>query len=228
MAKIGDNSSMTHLIRVVVAGDIPESQISVIAANFAQKNGIQDYTLEFEVDDSLIGGFVIYTLGSRYDYSVKGQLERIGEFVKRTRDVDSDDEGVSFDKAKVHESLKEAINQFPEEAAVSIDSVELEGLDEKQLQERVHKAFESVDNIEEVGIVRSVSDGVATVSGLDHCMVSELVSFTCGAYGIALNLERNSVGVILLSGAEDVVEGMVCKRTRSTVSVPVGYGLAST
>ncbi|MCQ2528519.1 MAG: F0F1 ATP synthase subunit alpha [Saccharofermentans sp.] len=225
MAKIGDNKNMTHLIRVVVAGDIPESQISVIAANFAEKNGISDYTLEFEVDDSLIGGFVIYTLGSRYDYSVKGQLERIGEFVKRTRDVDNEEESLDFDKDKIRESIKDAIDQFPEEAAVSIDSVEIEGLNEDQLRSRVQKAFDSVDNIEEVGIVRSVSDGVATVSGLDHCMVSELVSFTCGAYGIALNLERNFVGVILLSGAENVVEGMICKRTRTTVSVPVGYGL---
>ena len=41
MAKIGDNKNMTHLIRVVVAGDIPESQISVIAANFAEKNGYE-------------------------------------------------------------------------------------------------------------------------------------------------------------------------------------------
>ena len=93
------------------------------------------------------------------------------------------------------------------------------------LQKRIEEAFDNVDNIEEVGLVQSVSDGVAMVSGLEHCMLSELVTFTTGGFGLALNLERNGVGVVLLSGADDVVEGTVCMRTRTTVSVPVGMGL---
>ena len=82
MAKVIDQSAeIPMLLRVVTAGDIPEDQVEIIASNFAGKFGIKDYELEIETDPSLIGGFVIYTLGSMYDYSVKGQLERMGSFV---------------------------------------------------------------------------------------------------------------------------------------------------
>ncbi len=219
------NPEMPLLIRVVAAGDISESQFSVIAENFASENNIKEYELEYEVDESLIGGFVIYTLGSRYDYSIKGQLERIGSYVKRSRALEEDDADADLNKDKIYTSIAKTINDFPESYTISIDSAELKGLEGDQLRDRVIAAFKAVDNIEEIGIVRSVSDGVATVSGLDHCMLSELVGFNNGGYGIAMNLEKNSVGVVLLSDANSVVEGMVCKRTRTTVSVPVGFGL---
>ena len=56
-------------------------------------------------------------------------------------------------------------------------------------------------------------------------MLSELISFPTGACGIAMNLEKNKVGVVLLTGEETVTDGMSCKRTLSTVSVPVGNGM---
>ena len=108
MAKDNEQTSnLPMLIRVVTAGDIPEDQVGIIASNFAGKFDIKDYDLEIETDESLIGGFVIYTLGSRYDYSVKGQLERVGSFVKRSRSLDFDIDGESdvvFDKTKIHEN----------------------------------------------------------------------------------------------------------------------------
>ncbi len=236
MAKADKNEPKAPLVlRIVGAGDISEEKVEIIARDFAVKNGIEDYELEFEVDTSLIGGFVIYTHGSRYDYSIRGQLERIGEFVKRSRDVEADiDENgdVVFDKDKISSQLDETIRDFPESPAISLESSEFSSLDEKALKKRIEEAFDSSVNIEEVGIVQSVNDGVARISGLERCMLSELVTFAGGslssnkqAYGIALNLERDSVGVVLLSGADDVVEGMICKRTGTTVAVPVGHGL---
>ena len=216
------------LLHITIAGDIPEERVETIAASFAQRHGIENYEIDFEVDESLIGGFVVYTLGSRYDYSVKGQLDRIGSFVKRSRPVDADynnENDSKFDKTEVYENIKDVLEEFPEPPALSLDAAEIKGLDEKQLKERVLQAFESSDNIEEVGTVLSVNDGVAYVSGLEHCLMNELVVFTGGATGIAMNLERNGVGVVLLSGADDVVEGLVCSRTHTTVSVPVGNGL---
>ncbi|MCQ2516702.1 MAG: F0F1 ATP synthase subunit alpha [Saccharofermentans sp.] len=212
------------LIRVVAAGDMSELEISKIAETFASRNKISNYELEYEVDESLIGGFVIYTRGSRYDYSVKGQLERLGSFVKRSRDVDdsSDDE---FIPSKIKLDIQKAIDNFTESPAPSLDSAEISSLSESDFNKRIQEAFDVVDNIQEVGIVESVNDGVAMVSGLEHCMLSELVTFSSGGFGIAMNLERDAVGVILLSGADDVVEGTVCVRTSSTVSVPVGNGL---
>jgi len=212
------------LIRVVAAGDMSELEISKIAETFASRNKISNYELEYEVDESLIGGFVIYTRGSRYDYSVKGQLERLGSFVKRSRNIDdsSDDE---FVPSKIKLDIQNAIDNFSESPAPSLDSAEISSLSESDFNKRIQEAFDVVDNIQEVGIVECVNDGVAMVSGLEHCMLSELVTFSTGGFGIAMNLEREAVGVILLSGADDVVEGTVCVRTSSTVSVPVGQGL---
>lgn len=201
-----------------------ELEISKIAQTFALRNQISNYELEFEVDESLIGGFVIYTRGSRYDYSVKGQLERLGSFVKRSRRIDdsSDDEIVP---SKLKLDIQDAIDSFSESPAPSLDSAEISSLSEEEFDKRINEAFDVVDNIQEIGIVQSVNDGVAMVSGLENCVLSELVKFTSGGFGIAMNLERNQVGVVLLSGASDVVEGTVCVRTNSTVSVPVGQGL---
>ncbi len=212
------------LIKVVAAGDMSELEISKIAETFASRNGMTNYELQYEVDESLIGGFVIFTRGSRYDYSVKGQLERLGNFVKRSRSIDdsSDDEIIP---SKLKSDIQKAIDSFSESAAPSLDSAEIASLSEEEFNKRIEAAFDVVDNIEEVGIVQSVNDGVAMVSGLEHCMLSELVTFSSGGFGIAMNLERDAVGVILLSGADDVVEGTVCVRTSSTVSVPVGPGL---
>ena len=212
------------LIKVVAAGDMSELEISKIAETFANRNGMTNYELQYEVDESLIGGFVIFTRGSRYDYSVKGQLERLGSYVKRSRSIDdtSDDE---LNPSKLKSDIQKAIDSFSESAAPSLDSAEIASLTEEEFNKRIEAAFDVVDNIEEVGIVQSVNDGVAMVSGLEHCMLSELVTFSSGGFGIAMNLERDAVGVILLSGADDVVEGTVCVRTSSTVSVPVGNGL---
>ncbi|MBR1796962.1 MAG: F0F1 ATP synthase subunit alpha [Clostridiales bacterium] len=218
-------SSKPVLLRVVAAGDMTELEISQIADTFAAKNNIQLYELEFEVDESLIGGFVIYARGTRYDYSVKGQLQRLGTFVKRSRNLEDADDDITFSPEKIRSDIKKAIDRFEESPTSSFDSAEIAKLTGEALQKRIEQAFENVDNIEEVGLVKTVSDGVAMVSGLEHCMLSELVTFTTGGFGLAMNLEREDVGVVLLSGADDVVEGTVCMRTRTTVSVPVGIGL---
>ena len=218
-------SSKPLLLKVVAAGDMTELEISRIADTFAAKNNIEHYELEFEVDEALIGGFVIFARGTRYDYSVKGQLQRLGTFVKRSRNLEEADDDISFSKEKVRDDIRKAIDRFEESPTSSFDSAEIAKLTGEALQKRIEEAFDNVDNIEEVGLVQSVSDGVAMVSGLEHCMLSELVTFTTGGFGLALNLERNGVGVVLLSGADDVVEGTVCMITRTTVSVPVGMGL---
>ncbi|MBR5386543.1 MAG: F0F1 ATP synthase subunit alpha [Clostridiales bacterium] len=220
-------ASKPVLLKVVAAGDMTELEISQIAQTFALKNGIENYELAFEVDEELIGGFVIFARGTRYDYSVKGQLQRLGSFVKRSRNLEEADaeEDIVFSPEKVKTDIKKAIDRFEESPASSFDSAEIAKLTGEALQKRIEAAFDNVDNIEEVGIVQSVNDGVAMVSGLEHCMLSELVTFTTGGFGLALNLEREAVGVVLLSGADNVVEGTVCMRTRTTVSVPVGIGL---
>ncbi|MBP5775600.1 MAG: F0F1 ATP synthase subunit alpha [Clostridiales bacterium] len=214
------------LIRIETAGDIPEEKVREIVAAFAEKNEILNYRVVFNTDSNLIGGFIIFFNGSRYDYSVKGQLDRIGSFMKRTRALDeSDSIEEEFAHENVSKSLKDVLAKFPETPMASLDRAELNDLEGEAFHKRISMALESANTTDEVGMVTGVSDGVATVSGLEHCMLSELVSFTSGATGIAMNLEKNKVGVVLLSGEAKVTEGEICKRTETTVSVPVGNGL---
>ena len=77
----------------------------------------------------------------------------------------------------------------------------------------------------DVGTVLLVGDGIARVSGLENCMANELVRFSTGTYGMALNLEENSVAVVMLGDDAGIKEGDTVERTREVVSVPVGEGL---
>ena len=74
----------------------------------------------------------------------------------------------------------------------------------------------------EVGTVVLVGDGIAKAYGLDACMANELLEFEGGDYGMAQNLEENTVSIALLSNTQDIKEGDTVKRTGKVVSVPVG------
>ena len=87
------------------------------------------------------------------------------------------------------------------------------------------KNYENKLETSETGSVILVGDGIARASGLDKCMANELVAFENGVYGMALNLEEESVAIVLLGDAEGIKEGSVVKRTGKVVSVPVGEQL---
>ena len=78
---------------------------------------------------------------------------------------------------------------------------------------------------EEVGTVLVVGDGIARASGLEKCMMNELLEFPNGEYGIAQNLEENTVAVIILGDDAGIKEGDTVRRTGRVVSVPVGEAL---
>jgi len=91
----------------------------------------------------------------------------------------------------------------------------------KKIQEQI-EGFESQVEITEFGTVQSIADGVARISGLSQCQASEMVSFNDGAIGVALNLEADTVGVIILGDYLGIKEGDTAKRTGKILSVPVG------
>lgn len=94
---------------------------------------------------------------------------------------------------------------------------EISELIKEQIKSYSHK-LETTD----VGSVVSVGDGVATVYGLDNCMLNELLEFPNGIYGMALNLNESSVGVVMLGEDRLIREGDIVKRTGKVVEVPVG------
>jgi F-type H+-transporting ATPase subunit alpha len=77
-------------------------------------------------------------------------------------------------------------------------------------------------DVAEVGSVISIGDGIARVHGIERAMAGEMLEFTHGVFGIALNLEEQSVGAVLLGDFKAIKEGDVVKRTRRIISVPVG------
>ncbi len=87
------------------------------------------------------------------------------------------------------------------------------------------KNYENAIRQDETGTVILVGDGIARAVGLENCMSGELVQFENGAYGMAQNLEENSVSIVLLGSDVGLKEGSVVKRTGKVVSVPVGEAM---
>ncbi len=91
--------------------------------------------------------------------------------------------------------------------------------------EKEIESYKGESKMQSVGTVLSVGDGVARVHGLDDCMMNELLEFSEGVRGVALNLEEDNVGCVLLGGASYVKEGDVVRATGRIISVPTGMQL---
>ena len=87
------------------------------------------------------------------------------------------------------------------------------------------KNYERKMEVSETGVVILVGDGIAKASGLDKCMSGELVEFPDGSFGMAQNLEEDTVSITILGSDQGIKEGDIVKRTGRVVSVPVGEGL---
>ena len=92
------------------------------------------------------------------------------------------------------------------------------------LREQIENYQQTVA-VEEVGSVISVGDGIARIHGLDNCMAGEMIVFPHDVFGIALNLEEDQVGAVLLGDYTEIREGDTVKRTKQIMSVPVGDAL---
>ena len=94
----------------------------------------------------------------------------------------------------------------------------------KIIKEQI-KNYRKETRQDEVGYVISVGDGISKVHGIDKCCSNELLEFSNGSFGMALNLEENLVSAVLLGSDVGISEGSVVKRTGRVVSVPVGEGM---
>ncbi|WP_333511458.1 F0F1 ATP synthase subunit alpha [Lactobacillus gasseri] len=100
---------------------------------------------------------------------------------------------------------------------MSIQAEEISALIKQQLEK-----YDDKLNVNEVGTVTYVGDGIARAHGLNNVLSSELLQFSNGSYGIAQNLEANDVGIIILGRFDDIREGDQVKRTGRIMEVPVG------
>ena len=94
----------------------------------------------------------------------------------------------------------------------------------KIIREQI-KNYENKLETSETGSIILVGDGIARATGLDKCMANELVEFENGEFGMAQNLEEDSVSIVILGSDEGLHEGSLVKRTGRVVSVPVGEEL---
>ena len=85
--------------------------------------------------------------------------------------------------------------------------------------------FDAVANVSETGSVISVGDGIARIYGLENVMAGELVDFGGDTVGIALNLEEDQVGAVLLGDYTNINEGGQVRRTGRIMSIPVGEAM---
>ena len=97
---------------------------------------------------------------------------------------------------------------------------EISGLIKDQI-----KNYTNEMDISDFGTVMQVGDGIARVYGLSHCMSSELLEFPHNVYGMALNLEEDNVGAVILGDDREIGEGDIVKPTGTVVEVPVGDAL---
>ena len=92
------------------------------------------------------------------------------------------------------------------------------------LKEQI-SGFDTQSKLEEQGTVLEVGDGIARVFGLTNVMSGELVEFENGTQAIALNLEEDNVGLVLMGASEKIKEGDKVKRTGKVASLQVGEGI---
>ncbi len=103
--------------------------------------------------------------------------------------------------------------------------MEIQAAEISDILKRQIESFTPESELKEIGQVISVGDGIATVYGLDQVQAGEMVEFTGGLKGMALNLEEDSVGIVIFGDDRDVKEGDTVKRTGEIVDVPVGKEL---
>jgi F-type H+-transporting ATPase subunit alpha len=110
-----------------------------------------------------------------------------------------------------------ASNSGPDRTKMDIKAEEIS----KIIRDQIGSFAVDVD-VAEVGTVVSVGDGIARVHGVEKTMAGEMLEFAHGVFGIALNLEEESVGAVLLGDYMEIKEGDTVKRTQRIISVPVG------
>lgn len=103
---------------------------------------------------------------------------------------------------------------------MNIKPEEITSIIKKEIQR-----YENQIKTSDSGTIIQIGDGIARVYGLDDCMQGELLEFPNNVYGMALNLEQDNVGCVLLGSEEGIKEGDIVKRTNKIVEVPVGKGI---
>ncbi len=185
-----------------------------------------------QTDKSLIGGIRVEIDGRVYDGTIKKRLTIKDD----SGDIDFASDADNFEWLEGLNTVATVEDERDEAGQIVLDSdgkpkkkrkSKLSSVDMEELEKRVRRmsGFRTRAEVLPVGYVLSVGDGIAHVSGLNGCRNNELLRFDGDKFGIAFNLERDNVGVILLDKTDDIEEGSKVEGTGRVVSVPVGESL---
>eukprot|EP00178_Gracilaria_changii_P006764 TRINITY_DN21_c0_g1_i4.p1 TRINITY_DN21_c0_g1~~TRINITY_DN21_c0_g1_i4.p1 ORF type:complete len:552 (+),score=107.10 TRINITY_DN21_c0_g1_i4:9173-10828(+) len=105
-------------------------------------------------------------------------------------------------------------------ASAAMDPAEVSSI----IEDRIINYQQKIE-LDEVGRVLSIGDGIARVYGLNNCKAGEMVEFESGLKGMALNLEVGNCGIVVFGNDREISEGQTCRRTGAIVDVPVGEGM---
>lgn len=195
---------MTEIIETGVlwsAYPLKQEDIEKIENRFSELLG-KKVRLHVKIKPEIIGGIVITIDGKEYDGSILGQLNRMKSHLLGLDKCDTANLGISIQAG---------------------ENIEIKSVVE-YLQSRFRE-FDQETGIKDIGRVIRSGDGVVLADGLDNCKYGELLQFENGAFGIAFNLERDTVGIVLLNNQNTVTEGTTVYSTGRVVQVPVGEGL---
>lgn len=195
---------MTEIIKTGVlwsAYPLKQEDIEKIENRFSELLG-KKVRLHVKIKPEIIGGIVITIDGKEYDGSILGQLNRMKSHLLGLDKCDTANLGISIQAG---------------------ENIEIKSVVE-YLQSRFRE-FDQETGIKDIGRVIRSGDGVVLADGLDNCKYGELLQFENGAFGIAFNLERDTVGIVLLNNQNTVTEGTTVYSTGRVVQVPVGEGL---
>lgn len=216
---------------VYAPASLTQEQIHHVEERFAQalKNDVQ---LVAQVDRSLIGGIRVEIDGRVYDGSIKKRLTIRDD----SGDIDFEADAGNLDWLADLNTIATIEDERDDQGRILLDSngmprkkkkKNISSVDMEELEKRVRRmsGFKTRSEVLPVGYVLSVGDGIAHVSGLNGCRYNELLRFDEDKFGIAFNLERDNVGVILLDKTNSIEEGTKVEGTGRVVSVPVGDSL---
>lgn len=207
------------------------------------------YDVKYEVDSSLQAGFTIKVNNDFYDYSLLAKLKNLAAGLYSSNDGLDDisqaalHEMLFSQQANLNGSINLPIldtnndnatssiephakafstSAFAKESALYAQL--LAARSEEDITEKLQASLSDkfAQQKQELGEVLHVADGIAQVKGLNHCLNGEMLIFASGAIGLAMNLERDSIGVILLTLEDSVHSGMTCKGSSQVLSVPCG------
>ena len=190
---------------VTTATPLRDDQAQQIEQSLARATG-RTVRLTTRVDPAIIGGLVARIDDTVYDASITSHLQRMKHRLTE----------VSLSATRRWPRLRE-----PRRASASTNMDIKADEISKIIREQIGSTAVEVD-VAEVGSIITIGDGIARVHGIEKAMSGEMLEFPHGVYGIALNLEEESVGAVLLGEFKEIKEGDIVKRTGRIISVPVG------